>query len=611
MPLPAPKLDDRTAQQLIDQAKLMITRYCPEWTDHNVSDPGVALIEMFAWMTELLLYRVNQVPEKNYVKFLELIGIKLGEPKAATVPVTFYVSAAQQTAIPIPAGTEVATVRTEVTESLVFTTEKDVTIVPPELIGAYRVTEGQPTRVFDPLDLNALTFQQQPVAVFPNGRNPGDGFWLVFKTALSEHVLALTVQCETALGRVDFQNPPIEWHVWQNDIVGWAKCEKEYDGTGGFNRTGEIILRLPTMGEHTEGNVTGYMLRCRLTAAQAGDYGYKVVPQIQSLQVESRGITVAASHATSVKEEFLGLSKGTPGQEFRLQYAPVLPSKTKKGELVVEVSSDSGTSKNSRWMEVEDFGDSTRNDYHYVMDHVSGQITFGPTLLQPDGTMYSFGAIPPRDAKLIFKNYQYGGGAKGNVPPHTITVMKSALAYIARVTNHLAAQKGLDAETVEAAKMRAPSKLRTRTRAVTADDFEYFTIQVPGVARCCCLAPGEVTGDIGAKPAGQVASGQVYVAIVPRLLQMPEQIGLKDLVLTQELINEVKQKLRQHSLVGIKIDTVQPIYKLVKVQATLRCVDQNDEAKAELQKAAEQRLHQYLNPLTGGLNGTGWPFGAN
>src|SRR5205823_8226488 len=90
MPLVTPRLDDRRFQDIVDEAKSRIPRYCPEWTDHNVSDPGVALIELFAWMTDLLLYRVNQVPDKLYVKFLDLLGVQLKPPRAATAPVTFY-----------------------------------------------------------------------------------------------------------------------------------------------------------------------------------------------------------------------------------------------------------------------------------------------------------------------------------------------------------------------------------------------------------------------------------------------------------------------------------------------------------------------------------------
>src|SRR5258708_12187847 len=87
MPLETPKLDDRRFQDIVDEAKSRIPRYCPEWTDHNVSDPGVALIELFAWMTDLLLYRVNQVPDRMYVKFLELIGVPLEPPPAPRAPV--------------------------------------------------------------------------------------------------------------------------------------------------------------------------------------------------------------------------------------------------------------------------------------------------------------------------------------------------------------------------------------------------------------------------------------------------------------------------------------------------------------------------------------------
>src|SRR5215475_10984669 len=102
MPLPTPVLDDRRFQDIVDEAKRLIPHFCPEWTDHNVSDPGVALIELFAWMTEMLLYRVNQVPEKNYVKFLELIGVRLEPPRSAHAPVTFYLSAAQPEDVTVP-----------------------------------------------------------------------------------------------------------------------------------------------------------------------------------------------------------------------------------------------------------------------------------------------------------------------------------------------------------------------------------------------------------------------------------------------------------------------------------------------------------------------------
>jgi hypothetical protein len=77
MPLRQPKLDDRTFQDLDNEAKRLIPRYTPEWTDHNLSDPGVTLIELFAWMVDILLYRIIRVPEKNYIRFRDLLGIRL------------------------------------------------------------------------------------------------------------------------------------------------------------------------------------------------------------------------------------------------------------------------------------------------------------------------------------------------------------------------------------------------------------------------------------------------------------------------------------------------------------------------------------------------------
>ena len=76
MSLPSPNLDDRKYQDIVDEAKRLIPSYCPEWTNHNLSDPGVALIELFAWMSEMILFRLNQVPERLYTKFLDLVGIE-------------------------------------------------------------------------------------------------------------------------------------------------------------------------------------------------------------------------------------------------------------------------------------------------------------------------------------------------------------------------------------------------------------------------------------------------------------------------------------------------------------------------------------------------------
>src|SRR5215472_2322891 len=134
MALPVPNLDDRRFQDLVNESKRLVQQSCPTWTDHNVHDPGVTLIELFAWMSEQLIYRLNRVPDKVYVKFLELLGVRLFPPTAARAPITFWLAAPQPAAVRIPAGTEVATIRTETDEAIVFATIDDLQLAPSEFL---------------------------------------------------------------------------------------------------------------------------------------------------------------------------------------------------------------------------------------------------------------------------------------------------------------------------------------------------------------------------------------------------------------------------------------------------------------------------------------------
>jgi len=74
VPLPLPNLDDRTFNDLVAEGQSLIPRYAPEWTNHNPSDPGITLVELFAFLTELLLYRLNRVSDDNVRSFLRLLN---------------------------------------------------------------------------------------------------------------------------------------------------------------------------------------------------------------------------------------------------------------------------------------------------------------------------------------------------------------------------------------------------------------------------------------------------------------------------------------------------------------------------------------------------------
>lgn len=131
MSLPVPNLDDRTWKQLVDESVRLIPRYCPEWTNHNPADPGVTLLELYAWMTEMTLYRLNKVPEKNFLTFLDLIGVRLLPPEPAKVVLQF--EPAEGVDLMLPAGTQVATLQAGGGEPVTFETVRDLPLVPHKI----------------------------------------------------------------------------------------------------------------------------------------------------------------------------------------------------------------------------------------------------------------------------------------------------------------------------------------------------------------------------------------------------------------------------------------------------------------------------------------------
>src|SRR4051812_13733025 len=178
MTLQAPDLDDRRFQDIVDEAKRLIPRYCPEWTNHNLSDPGVALIELFAWMSEMVLFRLNQVPDRFYTKFLELVGIEPFPPSVARTELTFWLSAVLDRPVLVPAGTEVATVTTDV-EPVVFSTVDDLVVAPPNLIAARTAQASSDEILVDVWD--DLRYDAGVVVCFPSQPiSAGDALYLGF-----------------------------------------------------------------------------------------------------------------------------------------------------------------------------------------------------------------------------------------------------------------------------------------------------------------------------------------------------------------------------------------------------------------------------------------------
>jgi predicted phage baseplate assembly protein len=594
-------LDDRKFQDIVDQAKRLIPRYTPEWTDHNVSDPGVALIELFAWMTEMVLYRTNRVPDKVLIRLLELIGAKLQPPRAAQSPITFYVTAAQNNVITIPEGIEIATARTETSEAIIFSSETSFDILPPITLAALTNSQSQWVNH----DLRHLTMPGTRVAMFGTPPTVNDAFYLALENDLSQHVLAIHFQVEIAGGAgVDPTCPPLEWQVWQGNISKWIQCEVEFDGTGGFNTSGEIILHLPKMVVGAFQGLTAYWIRVVLTTPTAESGAYKISPDLEGVTLESRGCTIVARHAVSVRNEYLGESEGTPGQQFKLAQNPVLNRDPARDYLII---TEPGMPA-ADWQEVNDFADSNENDPHYTLNSLDGIITLGPTLPQTNGQVYAFSRIPSKGAILHFTRYQHGGGSIGNVPKGSLNVLRSSVPYIARAINRGVASGGADAQNLEDAKRQAPALLRARNRAVTSDDFEYHALMVNGVARSKTLAPGEHP-----PRAGDPKPGQVVMLIIPEVQNPTKRISPDDLTLPADLRAAVFATLNDKRLVGTQLEVRAPQYIWISVQAKLRLTTRASDpvVAIETRTQAEALLYHYLNPIVGGSQQKGWAFGRD
>jgi predicted phage baseplate assembly protein len=378
--------------------------------------------------------------------------------------------------------------------------------------------------------------------------------------------------------------------VWNGEA--WIATDVFSDTTGGLNRSGEIVLMVPNEHEIlTLGSAAAYWIRVRLVAPRPGQPTYQATPTIDDLRVATIGATVRAEHAAGSPPEVLGRSDGSPGQEYRVAFPPVLPRR--HGETV-RVTDPGGA---VAWTEVEDFSRSAATDTHFVWDSASGVVKFGPRIRYADGTVRQHGRIPRDGAEIAVTGYRYGGGSAGNVGARTLTVLRSSVPYISGSVNLRAAVGGVDAETVDEAKIRGPLTLRTGQRAVTAGDFERLTLESSiEVARARCLP--SATG-----------RGPVRLLVVPQVRTDPRQHVLDDFALGAPLMRVITEHLDAHRIIGTAVEVGTPYYQGVSVAALVQAPP--GRPVALVRQRAVDELSRYIHPLTGGADGSGWLFDAD
>jgi predicted phage baseplate assembly protein len=245
------------------------------------------------------------------------------------------------------------------------------------------------------------------------------------------------------------------------------------------------------------------------------------------------------------------------------------------------------------WQQVDDFFAAGPQDACYVLDRTTSQVTFGDGR---HGRIPGVNLASPSD-NIVARTYRYGGGSQGNVAALGITQLQTYIPSINAVTNYAAAQGGSDEESVADAKLRASQALQSRNRAVTGSDFEYLASQAPGanVARAHALPlyhPDFPNGEV---------PGVVTVIVVPNS-DAPNPTPNKT------TLQAVCQYLDAHRLLTTEVFVIGPTYRKIMVQASL--VVQPGSDLATVQNAALAALNGFFHPLSGGPDGTGWPFGG-
>jgi len=648
MSLTAPRLDDRTFQQIVDEIRKRIPLYCPEWTDHNLSDPGITLVELFAWMTELLLYRLNRVPELHYIKFMEFLGYQLKSPVAAQTWVTFWLSRPftitvdpDNQGLLIQDGVEVSTTQTETIAPIVFAVKRDFTIRAPTLraIVIERIENNQhQLRALQSTEFTSLLNGVAGINLFSQEPRDGEAIYFGFDNPrgdLSYHILhlSLTIERKAGIG-VNTEYPPYSWEVYTIDGE-WqelrrprnsqatqptnALAELSRDGTRALNDSGDITLLLPQLGKRALAGQRAelHWVRVRLitptpTQEAAGMRRFKESPYLRHVQqVATLGASIQVANERVVRRELLGESDGSPGQRFVTSGKPVLLP-LQAGECLRVKSDEFADRAEELWHYVEHFAMSDERAQHFTLDSLSGEIRFGPAIRQPNGEVKLYGKTPPRNAQIIFERYRYLDdksdqgmlGNNGNVPVKAINVLRTSIPYIDRVENRLSGSGGMGGQSIEAAQLEVQRIIRTRKLAITPDDYEARVLErfSTQIGRVKCLP---VTTD---------AKQQVRILLMPRLSnQRAEQPNAywsnADLHIRPELSGEIDAYLNYVRMLTVQVRVENFTYRRVRVVARVRV--KAGVPRDVVAENALRRLHTLLNPLTGGINGRGWPFEHN
>jgi predicted phage baseplate assembly protein len=637
MPIPLPNLDDRRWADLVEEGRSLIPLYSPEWTDHNASDPGITLLELFAWVAEMDIYQANRIPDRHKLKFLELVGIAPAPPSAARAVLALQLQPGNPN-LDLPAGvefmgTDPAGVATSF-RSLHATTVIDLNL--------------QAVQSFDGAayqDLTARRQRGQPLSLMGAIPSAGAGVYLGFDKPLPPGVW--TSLYFLTGSNVELTSPHHSARtIWEYlGSNGWLPAVTD-DTTRSLTQSGAVRLQISqAMTQSALGDVSAplFWIRGRLVSGQydappvalyivanaveveqavpavagwnlaAGVVPSGPLPALgtstgMELSFDSAGriatltfspgaiaqfVVLQISPALILEAVMVGVSDGGPNQSFLLQQAPVEQSTF---ELYTQ---DNLTWQ--AWQQKEDLDESGPGDAHFLLDPTAGAITFG------DG---AHGRVPAQDA-LIFAKYSVTRAADGNLQSSTINSLAvsqhntaalgnsaAVSAQLKSIGNPADAAGGAAAETLAQAIGRAILLREASLRAVTLSDYQTLAMETPGVQLARVGAWANLFPGFDCFP----SPGVVTVILVPAMPgpKPSPSSGLKQAVAAY---------LNPRRIIGTRIEIADPQYVEVTVQATVRTFA--GASKTALQQAVVDALNEFFDPLAGGPDQDGWPFGRD
>jgi hypothetical protein len=605
--IPELRLDDLTWQEMVERIRLRIPAESGHaWTLHAPVDPGITLLELYAWLLEQRLYLMDQVPDPLVRGVLRLLGIDPPRPARPAVTVLELAAAADPAPLTVPAGTELR--RDLDGRELVLTTDEPVTLVPA---AGLRVTVGGVDRTSE------LGRADAAVTLFRPGGGPSDVRLELLVPATfdppPDAVLSLLLELDGP-GGIDpswspeaAAVPPPASVVWsrEDDAGRFRDLEPVADdgsgdlddGTGGLRRPGIVRIRYPDAWRPRQGS--GSAAVSRVLRIRVEHPTFSSPPRLRAVTVN----VVSVRHRRTIEPSGSGRSAldaqvaawlPLPGCELEIPDAAgtLLDD---AGSVNLQLREKGGTEH--EWRSTDDLTFHGPDDRVFLIDRERGMLRFGDGLT---------GRIPVpsrrRDGEppVLRIRYDLGGGTGGNVGARRRFAGGGIVG-----SSRVAAAWGRDSETVTAARARAAGALLRRHRAVTTDDHEHIALETPGVA----LARAHVA--VGHRPDAPcvAVTGATTVFVVPTVPRDrgddPDRIAAPEP--DPGVLAAVQDRLDAARLLGSEVFVRGPRYRRMSL-----AVEVSGEAAGARWPRDRLRdaLTRYLDPLAGGEQGLGWPFGA-